>query len=232
MVDLVAEWPAAVYLTFQRPLRSWQRTPAPCFRREMPPRPSHCEGGRTRWRESGAHLAITRSFLLSELPERQISSSRPGNRFPLSRIRRELLPLPGGWFLTSSQPDRKHGPTAAVEGAWLWNEQSSFCIRCVFFSQYHSSGSSRLLGRIWGRKQAYKWSVVRDRDQCYNIILKKYLKKKNNAVKFSGIFTAKLLISPRFSEGSITDQTWSHPGFRKVSGGDYGILNRSRSVST
>lgn len=71
MLDLVLEWPAAVYLTFQRPLRSWQRTPAPCFRREMPPRPSHCEGGRTRWRESGAHFAITRSFLLSEPPERQ-----------------------------------------------------------------------------------------------------------------------------------------------------------------
>lgn len=115
MVDLVAEWPAAVYLTFQRPLRSWQRTPAPCFRREMPPRPSHCEGGRTRWRESGAHFAITLSFLLSEPPERQISSSLPGNRFPLSRIWMELLTLPGGWFLTSSQPDRKDGPTAAVE---------------------------------------------------------------------------------------------------------------------
>lgn len=226
MVDLVAEWPAAVYLTFQRPLRGWQRTPAPCFQREMPPRPSHCEGGRTRWRESDAHFAITRSFLLSELPERQISPSRPGNRFPLSRIWRELLPLPGGWVLTSSQPDRKHGPTAAVEVVWFWNEQSSFCIRSVFFFQYHSSGFPRLLGRIWGREQAYEWCVVWGRDQCYNIIVKK------NGVKFSGIFSAKLLISLPFSEGSTTDQTWSHPGFRKVSGDDYGFLNRSRWVST
>lgn len=31
MLDLVVEWPAAVCLTFQQPLRNWQCTPAPLF---------------------------------------------------------------------------------------------------------------------------------------------------------------------------------------------------------
>lgn len=69
----------------------------------------------------------------------------------------------------------------------------------VYFIE--DSGFPRLLGRIWGREQAYGCCVVRVRAQCYNIIL-----KKKNAVTFSGIFAAKLLIPPRFSEGSITDQ--------------------------
>lgn len=80
MLDLVVEWPAAVCLTFQQPLRNWQRTPAPCFLRKMPSWPSHCEGGWTRWRERGTRFRMTLSLLLSVAPERQIPSILPGNR--------------------------------------------------------------------------------------------------------------------------------------------------------
>lgn len=50
-----------------------------------------------------------------------------------------------------------------------WTEQL-LCSLCILF-QYQSSGfPRRLLGRIWGREQAYEWCVVRGRDQCFNII--------------------------------------------------------------
>lgn len=107
MVDLVAEWPAAVYLTFQRPLRSWQRTPAPCFGREMPPRPSRCEGGRRRWRESGAHSAITRSFLREanpSQPTRKQSSSQQNLNGALDSAGR-----PVSDFITTRSKGRPNG---------------------------------------------------------------------------------------------------------------------------
>lgn len=85
MLDLVVEWPAAVCLTFQPPLRNWQRTPAPWFLREMPSGPSHCEGRGTRWRERGTRSRMT--LLLS--PKRQ-------NRFSLCRITED--PAHAAWL--------------------------------------------------------------------------------------------------------------------------------------